>query len=320
MKKELLVVEGGQRLDKAISLVRPNYSRASIEKLIQDGSITVNNAVVKTKYIVKEGDVIEASFSQLNKKPDSIELPIIYEDEDVVVINKPVGVLAHSKGNFNKEGTVASWLHEHVAPQSDVILSKVEGSSNKENAELSADNQDNAENSFWSSNRAGIVHRLDRATSGVMILAKNEDAQKHLQKQFAKRNVKKTYLAVTSGELPEQDGLIDVPIERNPKKPATFRPGANGKPAQTHFEVLHVTNDGQHDHSFIELKPYTGRTHQLRVHLQYLNTPIVGDELYGKEPAERLFLHAKELEVTLPGSKRETFEAPVPEEFKKYTV
>lgn len=289
MSKELIEVEVGIRLDKAVSDAFPTYSRASIEKLIENGAITVNGQQVKSKYIIKDGDIVQADFSALYNEPEQIELPIIYEDGDVVVINKPVGVLAHAKGAFNNEATVATWLKSYCTGF-------------------------NPDEKFWLSNRAGIVHRLDRGTSGVMIVAKNEDAQKFLQKQFAKRNVKKTYLAVIAGELPENEGLIDIPIERNPKKPATFRAGINGKSAQTEFKVL--KSDGKH--SLVELQPKTGRTHQLRVHLNYLKHPIVGDEFYGGESANRLMLHAQKLEITLPGGKRMAFEAPLPLEFENF--
>lgn len=281
--KEITEFSVGERLDKAVSLKHPEYSRSSIEKLIETGDIKVNNSVVKSKYKLKENDVISLNFNELEREVDSIDLPVVYEDENVVVINKPIGVLAHSKGVFNKEGTVATWLKQNFG---------------------------NDKDSFWESNRAGIVHRLDRATSGVMILAKNEAAQSHLGKQFSSRNVKKTYLAAISGELPETEGLIDIPIERNPKKPATFRAGANGKSAQTKFFTLKKNAN----HSLVELKPVTGRTHQLRVHLSYLGYPIVGDEFYNGEKAERLMLHAHKLEITLPGGVRKTFEASIPED------
>lgn len=291
MKKEILEVESGQRLDKAVSLARPEYSRASIEKLINTGAITVNGQAVKTKYAVREGDTIEAVFTQLEREPEEIDLPVVYEDENVVVINKPIGILAHSKGTFNKEGTVASWLKTHVTAGVGDL--------------------------FWQSNRAGIVHRLDRATSGIMICAKNEATQSHLGKQFSNRNVKKTYQAIVSGTLPQPAGLIDVPIERNPKKPATFRAGANGKSAQTHFTTIKTVAQAQKPLSLVELKPITGRTHQLRVHLHYLKCPIVGDDFYGGLPAERLMLHAQSLEITLPGGVRKTFSAPLPDAFEE---
>lgn len=285
-KIEITETEAGERLDKTLARLFPDYSRSAIEKLIETGAITVNGATVKTKYIIKIDDEISADFNELSKEPEEIDLPILYEDENVLVINKPLGVLAHSKGAFNKEGTVATFIQSHL----------------------------NGSSVWKASNRAGIVHRLDRATSGVMICAKNEEASSFLQKQFSTRNVKKTYLAVISGELPEKTGVIDVPIERNPKKPATFRAGVNGKTAQTAFKEVQTNAVN----SLIELKPHTGRTHQLRVHLAYLKHPIVGDEFYNGEPAERLMLHALELEITLPGGKRATFAAPRPEIFNNY--
>ncbi len=151
-----------------------------------------------------------------------------------------------------------------------------------------------------------------------MILAKNEMTQKHLQKQFANRNVKKAYVAIIVGGLPEKEGLIDVPIERNPKKPATFRAGANGRTAQTAFEVLRTSVIGDNSYTLIELKPHTGRTHQLRVHLAYLKHPIVGDDFYDGLSAARLMLHAQALELTLPGGVRKKWQAPMPKIFNEY--
>jgi 23S rRNA pseudouridine1911/1915/1917 synthase len=162
-----------------------------------------------------------------------------------------------------------------------------------------------------SGNRAGIVHRLDRATSGVMILAKNPDTLSMLQKQFSQRKTKKAYEAIIVGSLPNPEANIDMPIERNPKKPQTFRVGVNGKTAQTYYKTV-KTND---KYSLLELKPVTGRTHQLRVHLKQLDHPIVGDTLYGGKVADRLYLHAKSLEITVPGSQRKVFDAEVPKEF-----
>lgn len=286
----------GERLDKELARLHPEYSRASIEKLIERGEITVNGTIVKTKYILKSTDVVEVRFQELKKEPESIDLPILYEDENVVVINKPTGVLTHSKGEFNKEGTVATFLKSHVLGRDDAIPDQAE--------------DDNTQN-FWNSNRAGIVHRLDRATSGVIICAKDKQTENYLKGQFSKRNVKKTYLAIIEGDMPSPEGIIDMAVERNPKKPATFRTGANGKPAQTHFKTLRT--DGKR--SLVELKPVTGRTHQLRVHLAHFKRPIIGDSLYDGVAAERLMLHAKDIELTLPGGNRQLFSAPVPPQF-----
>jgi 23S rRNA pseudouridine1911/1915/1917 synthase len=146
-----------------------------------------------------------------------------------------------------------------------------------------------------------------------MICAKTPEALKWLQKQFSQRKTKKTYYAVVTGTLKQPEAVIDMPIERNPKAPATFRVGINGKSANTTYKVI-TTND---KYSLVELKPETGRTHQLRVHLNHLGHPIVGDYMYGGVKHDRLMLHAYSLELTLPDRRRMTFSAPVPKEFKK---
>lgn len=156
-----------------------------------------------------------------------------------------------------------------------------------------------------------LVHRLDRDTSGVVILAKNPETQRLLRRQFQDRKVHKTYLAIVEGHPRLPEAKIELPIARNLKHPTTFQVDPNGKPAETYYRVLQ-SND---KYSLLELKPITGRTHQLRVHLKYIGTPILGDRVYGKSPASRLFLHAQSLEITIPVSDRRTFEAPVPPEF-----
>ena len=276
----------GQRLDKVLATSLPEYSRSSLVKLVEDGLVTVNSLVKPASYKLKINDEVSIDLEPLKRPVSEIEIPVIYEDNDVVVLNKLAGILTHSKGEFNKEGTVATFIQSRL----------------------------NGDELWKSTNRAGIVHRLDRGTSGVIICAKNKKTEDYLKGQFSKRNVKKTYVAVISGKLPENEGMIDIPIERNPKKPATFRAGMNGKTAQTRFEI--IKSNGKY--SVVELKPITGRTHQLRVHLNYLGHPIVGDEFYKGETAPRLMLHALKLEVTLPSRERKQFEVPLPTEFKEY--
>lgn len=283
-----LEISRSTRLDQYVTeKLGPLVSRAFASRLIDDGKVSVNGQIqTKAGYKVRPDDEIVIDYDVASQpEPPAIDLPVLYEDNDCVVIDKPTGVLVHSKGAYNDEATVASWLRSRLAANSDLEPSN---------------------------NRAGIVHRLDRATSGVMICAKNQVALSWLQKQFSQRRVKKTYLAVVSGLPSEDEAIIDMPIERNPKAPATFRVGANGKAAVTQYRVL---ESSQH-YSLLELKPTTGRTHQLRVHLKQIGHPIIGDVIYGGQPADRLFLHAAELEITIPSHERRTFAAVVPTEFR----
>lgn len=278
-----LEISRAQRLDQKVIELMPELSRGFAVRLVEDGRVTVNGSPqLKPGYKLREGDkvVIDYNVSELKEIPE-IDLPILYEDEDCVVISKPVGVLSHSKGAFNPEATVATWLR-----------SRLKGLGGE---------------------RGGIVHRLDRATSGVMICAKTPEALSWLQKQFSNRNVKKTYAAVVSGHMNPSEAVIDMPIERNPKAPATFRVGVQGKHAKTAYRTV----QSNEDYSLLELKPETGRTHQLRVHLSYFHHPIVGDILYGGAKTNRLYLHAESLEITiLKGHERKVFTAPVPPPFK----
>jgi len=295
-----LEISRAERLDMRIVAMEPRLTRSAATKLINDGKVTVNGKVItKAGHKIRAGDEVALDFDlERAQAIPSIELPIIYEDEDCVVLNKPIGLLTHSKGAFNPEATVASWLGEHLSEQGKTELLDLD----KEVAIGSPNNP-----------RAGIVHRLDRATSGVIIGAKTPAALAWLQKQFAQRNVKKIYYAVIEGRLELDEAMIDMPIGRNPKAPATFRLDANGKPAKTQYRVI----KGNDRYSLVELKPETGRTHQLRVHLANLGHPIVGDPIYDGAPADRMFLHAKTLELTLPSRKREVFEAPLPPEFEE---
>lgn len=271
----------GKRIDVAVGEQMTRLSRAFVRRLCDEGKVTIAKKPMKAGYKVREGDLIFVDYdeAQLDNIPE-IDLPVVYEDNDCVVINKPVGVLTHAQGVLNTEASVASFLRDK--------LQDLEGS------------------------RGGIVHRLDRATSGIIICAKNQEALSFLQKQFSLRKVKKTYIAIVPGHLKLKEAVIDMPIERNPKAPATFRVGPNGKEASTHYKVIQETKK----YSLIEMKPLTGRTHQLRVHLAEQGHPIIGDPLYGKGVfGDRLFLHALSLEITTPDRERRTFTAPLPPEF-----
>jgi 23S rRNA pseudouridine1911/1915/1917 synthase len=282
------VNDSGKRADVFIAAQYPSFSRSSLEKLFDRDMVLLNNESVKGGYKLKGGEIFVVDETKLKQKPGKLELPVIYEDQDVVVIDKPEGVLTHSKGALNEEPTVASFIAPLI-----------------KDAELTG-------------NRAGIVHRLDRWTSGVIIGAKTSVALSKLQKQFAQRRTKKTYLGIVEGAPEESEAIINVPIERNPKRPQTFRAGANGKSAVTEYKVLKTFEKGGKEYSLVEMKPETGRTHQLRVHMAYINHPIVGDRVYGQEDAH-LYLHARSLEITLPSSERRIFEAEPPDYFKEFS-
>lgn len=267
----------GIRIDKLVSDLMPDITRSQAEKLVLGEKVLVDGVVKSKDYTVKLGDPITILPESFTKA--SVEVPVIHEDDDVIVINKPSGLLVHSKGSADKDFTVVDALKDKIS---------IEGS-----------------------NRPGIVHRLDRDTSGVMIIAKNEDTKNYLQKQFSNRQVNKVYLALVEGKLKQTEALLKWPIERNPKKPSTFRVGKNGKSAETYIKVLEQ-NDG---YALVECRPKTGRTHQLRVHLAHLGHPIIGDRFYKGREASRLMLHAKSLEISIKHNDRRTFEAAPPKEF-----
>ncbi len=273
---------GGKRLDVFATELLNSLSRAYVAKLIEGGRIQVNKDIQKPGYRLRIGDRILVDFKpeELEQIPD-IDLPILYENDDVIVVNKPAGVISHSRGKYWNEPSVASFVRQKTGQEGD---------------------------------RSGIVHRLDRATSGVMICAKNQASLKWLQKQFSTRRVRKTYTAITSGHLSPQQAIIDMPIERNPRAPSIFRVGSNGKSAITTYKVVNSTEG----YDLIELEPQTGRTHQLRVHMTQQGHPIVGDTLYNGRQATRLMLHATALTITLPTKEKQTYEAPLPKEFMSF--
>jgi 23S rRNA pseudouridine1911/1915/1917 synthase len=273
--------QSGIRLDVYLTSQQASFNRSTITKLIKQGEVTINKQVPSASQKVKIGDVIEI---EPVKPLGKLELEIIYEDDDCLVINKPAGVLSHSKGQLNAESTVATFIY----PKLDPILKNP------------------------SNNRSGIVHRLDRATSGLMICAKNIRGQKILQNRFKNRQVEKEYLALVSGQVEPKEALIDAAIARNQSRPYTFIVSKAGKPAQTKYIVL----EQYQNFSLLLLCPVTGRTHQLRVHLGYIGHPIVGDTLYDGQPNKRLLLHARSLKLTLPNGQLKKFIAKTPKDFQ----
>ncbi len=276
------VISEKKRLDSELAKRYPDTSRSTWQKHIKAGHVSVNSVVTtSTKHDVTDVDDIAITMPDA---PDfsANELPIIYIDDNVIVIDKPSGILSHAKGALNEEFTVAEFFRRYSTYNSDT-------------------------------NRPGIIHRLDRDTSGIMIGARNADTATMLQKQFADRKTKKTYYAIIDGVPKLDKANIDLPIGRNPSAPSTFRVDSKGKSAITRYEV--IASDKKY--SLVKLQPQTGRTHQLRVHMAYLNTPILGDKVYGK-PSKRLYLHANSLEITIPTSSRRTFVSPVPSDLTDF--
>lgn len=273
------------RLDAYLAQYYPEHSRSVWQKYCKAGYVKVNGTVATSPdKMLSEDD--EVAFDLPQKQDFSAqEIPILYEDDDVIVMDKPAGILTHAKGAINNEFTVAEFMRSRTtdAPES---------------------------------NHPGIVHRLDRDTSGVIIAAKTPEARSWLQKQFSLHKTKKTYIALVEGRPKQPEAMLDLPIGRNPKKPQTFRVAPNGKPAQTQYKTL----KSYKNYTLLELKPVTGRTHQLRVHMAYLGCPIAGDRFYGKVHKQlgRMFLHAAELELTLPSRERKMFAAPLPAELKDF--
>lgn len=285
MAKEYFTIsqdERAVRIDKYIALKFPEYSRAALTKLFDLNLIKINREPVQPGFKVKPGTIIEYDLGPLQEKPEVIELPVIYEDENVVVVDKPAGIISHARGKFWQEASVASF-----------IRSKITGLEGE---------------------RGGIVHRLDRATSGVMICAKNEESLVYLQKQFSNRVVEKTYTAVIDRVPKEQKAIISAPIERNLKDPKRFHVSKSGKHAETYYEVT----ENKDKKSLVILRPKTGRTHQLRLHLDYIGCPIVGDELYGGTKYERLLLHASSLKIDIPKHGSRVFESKPPKLFMEF--
>jgi len=266
------------------------FTRSTASKLIEQGRVVVNGEIEKQKSRkLRPGDEVEVNYSV----PElSSEVEVIFETDNELVINKPAGMLSHSKGKLVEEISVAHWL-----------LPKT----------TDLDEQ-----------RSGIVHRLDRATSGVMICAKNPKSKNWLMKQFSDRNVHKKYLAIIDGvpadtlnsTLSPQEQrrfVIDMPIGRNPKKLTTFYVTDSGRPAQTEVEIL--SSNGKQ--SLVLLTPKTGRTHQLRVHMWANGWPILGDPFYNSEfrDGEELMLHALSLTIQTCDKEWRDFSAPLPDHF-----
>ncbi len=280
------------RLDKYIAEKNSNYSRAIIQKMIIDEKVLVNGKKTKNSYKVTTGDVITIEDSEPKEdfklKPQKISLDVIYEDDDIIIINKEKGMVVHP-GNGNPDGTLANAILERCKDSLSGIGGVV---------------------------RPGIVHRIDKDTSGLVIVAKNDNAHLNISKQIQERKVTKTYIALVRGNIKENEATINMPIGRSTQDRKKMAVTKKGKEAITHFKVLKRYNG----FTLLEVKIETGRTHQIRVHLAQIGYPIVGDVVYsnGKNPfnVKGQMLHAQKLEFVHPTTnKLVSYEAPLPEYF-----
>ena len=287
-----IVVEenDNKRIDKYLS-EKVSFSRSLIEKMIKNGNILVNNKSVKESYKVCINDEIiinEVFENKNNIVPCKMDIDIVYEDDDIMIINKASGVVVHP-GAGNHDNTLVNGLYYYTKNLSD----------------LNGDE------------RPGIVHRLDKDTSGLMVVAKNNKAHEVLGKMFMNHEVKRTYIALLSGVLPYNKGVIDVPIKRDDKYFDKMMACEDGKKAITHFEVL----KRYEKYTLVSLKLETGRTHQIRVHMAYLGYPVYNDPVYNNKDATSFgqFLHSKEIDFNHPITGNHLhFEVDVPKEFSDF--
>lgn len=295
MKKSFTAERDSERLDVCLTRLQPEFSRSHMQKLIAAGNVTVNGTVRKGNYKLKLDDVIELELPEpeaVELLPEDIPLEILYEDRDIIVINKARGMVVHPASGVYS-GTLVNALLHHCEDLSGI------------NGEI----------------RPGIVHRLDKDTSGVMVAAKNDVAHLNLAKQIQEKSAFRIYQAVVWGNIKEESGIIRGDIGRHPtdrKKMAVV--AENGKPAVTRFRVLERFGE----QTLVECRLETGRTHQIRVHMTYIGHPLVGDPKYGTDRHGRVrgsfaiqgqALHSMTLELTHPVTgERLSFTAPLPED------
>ncbi len=289
---QITETQNGTRLDSFLAEDLDGISRSYLQKLIGEQQILVNNKAVKANYKVKTGDILLINIpdaAPIDVLPEEMDLNIVYEDSDLLVVNKPVGLVVHpAHGHYS--GTLVNGLLAHCKDLSGI------------NGML----------------RPGIVHRIDKDTSGLLMIAKNDLAHQHLAAQLKEHSIKRAYYALVQGVISEPAGLVDAPIGRHEtdrkKMAVTFK---NSKEARTHYYV----KERFARHTFIECRLETGRTHQIRVHMSYLGYPLVGDPLYGTRKNNLDFpgqaLHAYALGFIHPRTGEELyFEAPLPEHFQ----
>ena len=285
-----LVAEAGGRLDHFLQTRISGYSRARIQAWIKDGRVSVNGAAAKPSMLLRGGETIEVSpvdLPPLKAEAEDAPIEILYEDASVIAVNKPAGLVVHA-GAGALSGTLVNRLVHHFKS-----LSQVGG-------EL----------------RPGIVHRLDKGTSGVMLVARTDAAHRALAEQFSGRTTEKTYLALVEGRVNADSGRITKPIARDPVHRTRMTARLeHGRDALTEYRVLRRFEK----FTYLEVRIGTGRTHQIRAHLANIRHPVAGDKLYGGQLADRIFLHAWRIRFESPATgERVTVEAPLPKELEQW--
>ena len=286
--------EDASRLDKFLVTCLPEFSRTRLQNLIENGSILVDGDVAyKSGQMINRGNIIHVNIpppklTQLI--PEAIPLDIIFENDDLMVVNKPAGMVVHPAAG-HQSGTLVHAALAHAPEMAGIGGEK----------------------------RPGVVHRLDKDTSGLILLAKNDQTHRWLQDQFRLRKTIKTYIALVDGKPPTPSGRIEAPVGRDSihRKLMTLTSKKKGREAVSEYRMLEVFKN----HTLLEVHPLTGRTHQIRLHLKFIGCPVAGDCVYGHKHAtiaiNRHFLHAKQLIILLPGEvKPSTFEAPLPLELE----
>ncbi|HJH33752.1 MAG TPA: RluA family pseudouridine synthase [Ligilactobacillus aviarius] len=287
---DYVITDQTGRIDKVLTSLEPEITRSQLKNLINDGHVTVNGQAVKPKYKVQAGDkisLVKPEPQSLELTPENIPLDIVYEDDDMIVVNKPQGMVVHPAPGHPDHTLVNALLYHSP-------LSTINGTF-----------------------RPGIVHRIDKDTSGLLMVAKNDLAHQSLAEQLRNKTNKREYLALVYGQIKEDEGTIDAPLGRNPqdrKKQAVVK---SGRHAVTHFKVVKRYDN----FTLVKCILETGRTHQIRVHMKYIGHPLVGDPLYGPRKVigkNGQFLHAALLGFKHPRTGEEmVFEAPLPENFQK---
>lgn len=288
----------GLRLDKFLAARLPEFSRSRLQALIREGMVTVDGRpAVKAGQMLDRDVLVEVRIPPPAPSaliPEAIPLDVLFENQDLMVVNKPAGMVVHPAAG-HRAGTL---VHAALAQAPDI-------------------------QGVGGEVRPGVVHRLDKDTSGLIVIAKNESAHRWLQNQFRSRQVEKLYLALVDGAPPTRQGRVEAAIGRDParRKQMAVLPPGKGRPALSEYRTL----ESFPEHSLLEVRPITGRTHQIRLHLAFLGCPVVGDTVYGRRRPSlslgRQFLHAARLTIRLPGEEAaRLFEAPLPADLETVLV